>query len=224
MKILLFASLFMSANTFAQSITEANLISLMTSRKAQLERVNVGMTKQTVTLSSIPVEGQDCNFKHTAVQSVLKIEGTKLIVLSKETFSPAVSQACKVSGYKAYSESILFYEDAPSLDADLAELTAASPDIKSLSKAGEIVTMVMDGKIQNEDGTTTTDLVTLKYDLSKSSFRNLISSSSTGISVTTTDAVDINLNTVDLKNVLFCDTSTSDKNTCTKGDFSDILY
>lgn len=224
MKTLLFASLFFSANTYAQSITEANLKTLLTAKKATLEKVNVGMSKKTVTLSSIPVEGQDCNFTHTAVQSILRIDAGKMVVLSQESFAPAVTQACKDSGYTAYSESILFYEDAPTLTADLAELDAASPDIKSLSKAGEIITMSLNGKIQNEDGTTTTELVTLKYDLSKSSFRNLISTVAAGYSITTSDSADVNVNTVDLKDVLFCETSESDKNDCMRGDFSDILF
>jgi hypothetical protein len=224
MKTLLFTFLFLSTGAFAQSLTVTTLKSLLTSKKAILEKVNVGMTKSTVTRSSIPVEGVDCNFTQTQVQSVIKIEGAKMIVLSKETFTPESSVACTNSGYTPYSEDVLFYQDTPVLTNDLADLDAVAADVKAITRAGEQVTMVMSTAITTETGSTVNDLVTMKYDLTKPSFKNLISISGTGYSISTTDQVDIDVSMVDLKDVLFCETSVSDKNECMRGDFSDILF
>ncbi len=217
MKTLLFATLLLSTGAFAQSMTVAGLKTLLTSKQAILERVNVGMTKATTTKSSISVEGADCNFTQTQVQSVLKIEGEKVIILSVENFVPESSVACTNSGYTSYSESVLFYEDKPSLTNDLADVDVITKDIRSVLRAGDLVTVVMNDSTNN-------DLVTMKYDLNKSSFKNLLLLSGAGYTVTTSDQIDIDVNKVDLKDVLFCESSESDKNECMRGDFSDILF
>ena len=224
MKTLIMMSLFLSFAALADAVNLSALKNLMTARQSQLETASVGMSKKVVTTSSIDVDGADCRFTQTALQSILRIEGDKLIVLSQESFVPESSDACSKSGYSAYTENILFYEAKPSLKADLAELDAGAADIQNVQISGSLVTLSINGQIQDENGRDSTELVTVKYDMSKSSFRNLTSTQGAGYAIITTDQPDIDLNKVDLKNVLFCSSADSKKDECMQGDFSDILF
>jgi len=63
---------------------------------------------------------------------------------------------------------------------------------------------------------------TYKYDLTKSSFKNIVSYQDKYSTATTSDIGDIDVNSFDLTKVLFCDSADSDE--CVEGDFSDILF
>lgn len=215
MKTLILGTLLLSSTSgFAQNLDVGGLKKLLTTKKVILERVNAGMTKKMVTTSS---EGS-CNYLQTSTQSVLKILDQKVIILSKEKFQPQNSEACRLAGYTTSSEnSILYYEAKPSLDNDLSDLDVAAPSIKSITKAGEIITM-------NLVESTTSENVTIKYDLTKPSFKNIISSQSLTYKTTIEDVADIDLLSVDLRNVEFCDNNDGVRSECTLGDYSDILY
>lgn len=222
MKILMIGILALSSSfASAQAISVADLSNLLTARKVSLEAVNPGMSKRVVTNASYLTEtGKICSYTQTAVQSILKIEGDKLIILSDETFTPAASDACKEAQLEAFQEKVLSYEAKPSLAEDLADLQAAN--VSSITRAGEMITMVVNGVLSNEDGTTTTELVTLKYDLTKSSFKNLMSTQTKDYLTTTTDMPDIDVSAANLTDVVFC--ASDDENECVRGDFSDILF
>ncbi len=207
----------------AQALTKAQFATLLQSKKTTLEAVNVGMSKSTVTTSSVVLEdGTKCAYTQTSLQSVLKIEAEKMIVLSRENFAPELSPLCAASGLQAFQENVIFYEPKPSLAADLEDLNAS--DVKSINKLGELVTMVVNGTITNADGTVASELVTVKYDLTKSSFKNLILSQSPKVTAQTTEVADIDVNLVDLTNVVFCANNDADNSDCVRGDFSDILF
>ncbi len=215
MKTLILGTLLLSSTTsFAQSLDINGFKNLLSAKKATLERVNAGMTKKMVTTAA---EGS-CNYMQTSTQSVLKIETDKIIILSKEKFQPQNSEACRSAGHMTSSEnSILYYEEKPSLENDLSDLDAAASGIKAISKAGELITVHLVDAVSSEN-------VTVKYDLTKPSFKYLISSQSVSYKTTIEDVADIDLKTVDLRNVEFCDNNDGDKSECTLGDYSDILY
>lgn len=207
----------------AQALTKAQMATLLQSKKVTLEAINVGMSKSTVTTSAVILDdGTKCDYTQTSLQSILKIEGEKMIVFSRENFSPVLTPACTAAGLQAFQENVIFYEQKPSLTEDLQDLEAS--DVKSITKAGEIVTMVVNGLITNADGTTATELVTVKYDLTKSSFKNILLSQSPTVTAQTTDAADIDVNTVNLTDVVFCENNDADNSDCVRGDFSDILF
>lgn len=207
----------------AQNLTKAQVAALLQSKKITLEAVNVGISKSTVTTSSVTLaDGTKCDYRQTAVQSVLKIEGEKMIVVSKENFRPVANKLCSEAGIEAFEESILFYEAKPTLAQDLLDLNET--DMKSASRAGEILSMTLSGILTNEDGTTTSELMTVKYDLTKSSFKNLILTQTPTVKTETSDMADIDVNTVDLHDVVFCENNDGDKEDCVRGDFSDILF
>lgn len=211
MKILLVSSLLISTASFAQTLDVNGLKALMTQRKATLERIYQGMTKKLVTTTEIPTELGPCELNETAIQSVLKIEGDKIIVHSKEKYSPASTPAC--AGFESQEVSVLFYEDKPSLELDLQDLEASRAGVKSISRSGEIVTMNLVAEGES---------VTVKYDLSKPSFKNTILVQDSNSKILSEDMADINVNTLDLTKVLFCASADSDE--CSEGDFSDILF
>lgn len=211
MKILLVSSLLFSTASFAQSLDVNGLKNLMTQKQSTLERINQGMTKKLVTTTKIPTELGPCEMIETAIQTVLKLEGEKIIVHSKEKYTPAGTPAC--AGFESQEVSVLFYEDKPSLALDLQDLEASRSDIKSISRAGEIVTMNL---------VTEGESVTVKYDLSKPSFKNTILVQDSNSKIVSEDMADINVTTLDLTKVLFCESADSDE--CSEGDFSDILF
>lgn len=227
MKLLLLGSLLISAPTFAQqSLTLANLKQYMTTKKDTLESFRVGMTKQQITTASVELENAaKCDYRITSTQSILKVEGDKLIILAKEQFAPAATPACQAAGYRAFEESVLYYEAKPSLAQDLADLDESASAIKQIVKAGDLVTLnLVITDTDPETNTTFNDNVTIKYDFSKSSFSNLILTQGNGYSISSQELADVNPASVDLRNVLFCDNNDEDRSDCMQGDFSDILF
>ncbi len=220
MKALILSSLMFSSMSFAQNLDVKALKTLLTQRQATLEKVNQGMSKKLITLTKIPTEIGFCELRETAVQTVLKIEGDKIIVHSKENYVPAATPAC--AGFESSEVSVLFYEDKPSLAADLSDLDASAADIRSIAKAGEIVSMNLSSVVTEEDGTSRTESVSVKYDLTKPSFKNLIFTQDSTSTTTGEDMADIDVYSINLKKVLFCDSNDSDS--CVEGDFSDILF
>jgi hypothetical protein len=222
MKMLLLGSLLLGTTTsFAQSMNVNELKNLFTAKKAILERVNAGMTKKIITTSS---EGA-CGLMTTATQIILKIDGAKMFILSKEKLQPQNTPACRTAGYTTSAESnIVYVEDKPSLDNDLSDLDATASSIKVISKAGEIVTMNVEVSVEDESGTANTEKVTIKYDLTKPSFKNMISSQSINYKTVIEDSADSDLSKVDLTKVSFCDNNDGDESECVEGDFSDILF
>lgn len=224
MKFLIAGILSLAADSVsAQSLTKAQLTSLLQSKKAQLEFVNAGMSKATVTTASVTLEmGVKCEYNLTAIQSVLKIEGDKMVVLSQEAFRPVLTQACREAGFEAFDETVVFYEAKPSLAQDLEDLNAS--DVRSITRAGELVTLSVNGTITNEDGSTSSELLLVKYDLTKPSFKNMVLSQSPSFKIETLDRPDIDVNAVDLRDVVFCENNDGDNSDCVRGDFSDILF
>lgn len=205
---------------YAQTLTKAQFASLLQSKKATLEKVNVGMSKSMVTTSTLTLDdGTKCDFKQTAVQSILKFEAEKMVVVSKETFQPAATAACRAGGVEAFEETILFYESKPNLAQDLKDLEES--DVRAISKTDDIVTMTVAGTIE---GSTETELLTVKYDLNKSSFKNMLLSQSPSFKIETSEAADIDVNSVNLTDVVFCENNDGVKEDCVRGDFSDILF
>lgn len=221
MKTFILGSLLLvSTTSFAQSLDVNALKNLFSSRQATLERVNAGMTKKIITTAK---EGE-CGFMNTSTQSVIKIEGAKVIILSKEKFQPQNTEACRTAGYVSSSEnSVLYYEEKPSLQNDLKDLDASASSIKAINKAGEIVTLNLAVESDN-DGVRSTENITVKYDLTKPSFKNMISSQSINYKTVIEDMADIDLTKVDLKNVSFCENNDGEISECVEGDYSDILF
>jgi hypothetical protein len=212
-----------TSTAFAQNLTKAQLAAVLQSKKAILEAVNVGMTKSMTTTSFATLEdGTKCDYTMSAVQSVLKVDGDRIIVLSQENFRPVPIPACVAGGMQAFQESVVFFEPKPTLAQDLQDLNES--DVRSIIRVGEMITMSVNGVITNEDGTPTNELVTVKYDLSKSSFKNLVFSQTASVKVETADAPDIDVSTVNLTDVVFCENNDGDNSDCTRGDFSDILF
>lgn len=220
MKALILSSLMFSSMSFAQNLDVKTFKTLLLQRQATLEKVNQGMSKKLITLTKIPTEIGFCELRETAVQTVLKIEGDKIIVHSKENYFPAATPSC--AGFEASEVSVLFYEDKPALASDLADLDASAADIRSIVKAGEIVSMTLSSVVTEDDGTSRTEAVSVKYDLTKPSFKNLIFTQDSTSSTTGEDMADIDVYSINLKKVLFCDSN--DSESCVEGDFSDILF
>ena len=222
MKMLLTGILALTTSAaFAQSLTVDQLASLMTNNKSSLESVNPGMTKKVVATGVFsPEENVTCDYTQTSIQSVLKIEGDKIIVLSQEEFVPGKHLGC--AGLERTTQTMIFFEDKPSLAQDLEDLKASNA--KSIVKNGDIVSMVVSGTITDENGAETTSDVAIQYNITKSSFRNMVSTEAAGYKAVTTDMADIDVNSVDLKKVLFCPDSEAAAEECMEGDFSDILF
>lgn len=212
MKIFLFSLLFFSFPLFAQNLDIKTLKTMMIERKEVLETINQGMSKKLTTVYKIPTDLGFCEMTETAIQTVLKIEDSKIIVHSKENYVPANLPACE--GAQIQEVSVIFYQDRPSLEADLNDIDAMASNISTISRTGAIVTM----KFNSEAG----ELVTAKYDLSKPSFKNTLLVQDSKTSVVTMDLQDIDVSTIDLKKVLFCESAES--NDCVEGDWSDILF
>lgn len=221
MKVMLVAIIALgTSSAFAQNLTKAQLSTILQSKKITLEAIHVGMSKSMMTNSTVTLDdGTKCDFRQTALQSILKIEGEKMVVVSKETFQPVALPACQAAGLEAFEETVLFYEAKPSLAQDLKDLDAS--DVKAISRTGEIVTMTVAGTIE---GSAQTELLTVKYDLSKSSFKNMLLSQSPSFKIETSEAADIDVNTVNLTDVVFCENNDGVKEDCVRGDFSDILF
>lgn len=211
MKTLIIGSLLFSTASFAQSIDVNALKSLMTARQATLEKVNAGMSKKVITTA----KDIDCNYMTNSILSVLKIDGDKIIIYKKTRFSPQNSAACRAAGYTAgYDENIVFFADKPTLAKNLSDLDASAVNIKGIGRAGELINMTMD-----KGG----EIIAFKYDLTKPFFKNLMSAQGSEFKTVTDDIADIDVKTVNLKEVLLCDEEFSEATDCTMADMSDIL-
>lgn len=215
MKMILGLSLLMSSTCFAQSMDVSALKNLFLEKQASLEQVSAGMSKKLVTKSTIVLEVGSCDYIQTSVQTILKIEAAKMIVHSKETFTPANTPNCVNSGYIAYEDNIVFYDEKPSVTEDIADLEESSANIKSILRAGEIVTMNLSVDTEN---------VTFKYDLSKPSFKNLINIKGSSFETNSTDLPNADVNAINLTNVYFCEENDGEFSDCVQGDYSDILF
>ena len=224
MKALLIGSLLISTSTFAQSIDVNGFKKLLTERQVTLEKAVQGMSKRLVTQSVIDTDNGNCSYTQTVVQTILAKEGSKIIIHSVDNFVPAASEACTLSNYEAYTDTTLFYEDAPSLSVELADLDATAPSVKSIQRSGDLVTMNLGLVSTNEDGTSSTEAVTVKYDVSKSAFSNLISQSWTNFNMTSVELPLVDVNTINLSKVFFCDNTNGELTDCVEGDYSDILF
>jgi len=217
MKNIIIASFLLSSTAFAQNLDVNGLKSLMTTRKVTLEAVNAGMSKKMTTTGTVKDEnGQPCAYKLVSTQSILKIDGAKMLVLARERFSPANTPACRAAGYTASTDdSMLYYETTPTLATELADLDSSASSIRSISRAGELVTITVSAD---------QDLLTLTYDMTKSAFKNMIETRSSVHKVVTENMADIDPKSADLKEVFFCDNNDGDNSECTLGDWSDILW
>lgn len=220
MKFLILSSLLISSTAFAQSLDVKAFKTLLTQKKATLEKVNVGMSKKVVTTSKAETESGDvCEYTQTAIQTILRIEGTKMIVHSQEALTLIPSSACTALEFQNYEEIVVFYQDKPSVEADIAALDESAADIRSIVKSGEQVTMKME---VSDD--TFSDSLTFKYDLTKPSFKNLLSTEGKAFKTLIQDQADVDVNKIDLRKVTFCANDDADSSDCVEGDFSDILF
>lgn len=217
---LVFATLLFSSVGFAQSLDVTAMKSLMQQRKATLEQLNQGMSRKMTTVSRVATEKGPCEITSVAIQTMLKVQGENMIVFSKENYTPAATPAC--AGFGAQSVAVVFYDDKPTLASDLKELDENASDIVSLSKAGEIVTMVLKKNVELPNGTARPETITVKYDMTKPSFKNTLLVQDSTSKVTIEDMSDVDINSISLKDVLLCESADSDN--CQQGDWSDILY
>ena len=220
MKVLILSSLIFSTASFAQSIDLQTFKGILLERQAVLESIHQGMSKKVSTVTKFQTDLGICEWKGIANQTILKIEGEKIIVHSEESFAPSAGPECE--GFEAYERALVFFENKPSLKSDLSDLDASSDDILGIVKMGETVSMDLKSVSTNEDGTTQTEIVKFKYDLSKSLFKNIIYIQDSAATTIVEDAKDVDVFSIDLKNVLFCETA--DSEFCAEGDYSDILF
>lgn len=211
MKYVLIASLFVSTGSFAQSLDVKGFKTLLSQKQSVLEKVYQGMSKKMITKYKLETDNGLCDMTLVSDQTVLKVEGEKIIVHASDAYQTAASTAC--AGIEGQNSKSIFFEDKPSLKQDLADLDAIAAQVKSISKVGDLVTMTFTAETQN---------VTVKYDLSKSSFRNTLLIQDSSMTVTTSDLSDVDVNQFDLTDILFCESAESDN--CTQGNWSDILY
>jgi hypothetical protein len=220
MKLLVLATVFFVATANAQNLDVRGLKALLMQRQALLETVSPGMSKRIASRYTIETEAGRCEVTETADQTVLKIDAEKLIVFSRETYQVAPGAAC--AGVENQNVSVVFYEARPTLAADLADLDAVASQIRSISRAGDVVTLGLSVPVPGPDGPARTDAVTVRYDLAKPGFRNTLLVQDSTSAVSTSDLPDVDVNSIDLRKVLFCTGADSDE--CVEGDWSDILF
>src|SRR5687768_6779167 len=214
MKALMIASVLVTSSAFAQNIDLAALKGLMTARQAGLESVAAGMSKRLTTLSAIELEnGQKCGFKQVADQTVLKVQADKVLVYSRQRFMPANSPSCLSNGYRPFEEKVLFYEDRPSVETEIADMEKAG--VSSVQRTGERITVIT----RAEEGDTI-----FEYDLLRPLFKNMLSTTVPGLSITGSELADISPARIDLTKVQFCEMEDGEVSDCVEGDYSDILF
>lgn len=218
--ILFSLTIMFSSGSPAQSIDLGTLKNLLIQKQATLEQVYPGMSKKISTITKIPTELGICEYKETAIQTILKIEGNKIIVHSKESSSPSPTPAC--AGFVSAEINVIFFEEKPSLSTDLADLDASASSIRTIIQSSDIISMNLRTEVLHDDGTIQLEDVLVKYDLAKPTFNNLILNYSSTSATTGEDIADIDVYSFNLTNILFCDADDSDS--CTQGDFSDILF
>jgi len=211
MKFLILSSLLISASVFAQSLTLDDFKTLAQTHKASWTANHVGQTKVVSTTGV----ADNCTYTKTSTQSVLKFENGKLIILADDKFAPAASNECQTAGFTSYEEKILFYQDLPNPDADLAYLFDASTKVQSIEQTQNIVSMNL---TMNEVP------FMVKYDVSLSGLENLILIDGDGVKTAVASMADVDVTKFDLSNVLFCENNDGDNSECTQGNYSDILF
>ena len=211
MRILLVLSLLVPSITFAQTMNFGELKNHLLRNKSSLEEVSQGMSAKFITTSSFQTENGNCQMTETVVQTVLKIEGDQMVVYSKEKYEPAATPACK--GFESDEARVLFYEEKPSVEKEIKALEENASTLTSILKSGDIFTLTF----LTQEGR-----ITLKMDISKSYFKNTLLLDGNGEKTIGEDHSDINVSSIDLSNVLFCESRDSDN--CSEGDYSDILY
>lgn len=226
MKALLISVIALAAGpVLAQDIDLPTLKTLMTQRQSQLELVAPGMSKRVLTASSyITQAGETCEYTETSTQTILRLFGDRMVVVARNSFTPVPSVACTNDNFQAFEETVLFYATLPKLVEDLAALDQNATGLQSAVREGDLVTLKLKLVSVSEDGSTLSDDVTVRYDLSKPSFKNIVLNQGTGYSITTEDVANVDPNSYDLSNVLFCENNDGDNSDCTMGNYSDILF
>lgn len=224
MKYLAIGLFLVSTQITAQAADLSELKNLMVVRENSLEKVYEGMSREFITTASMTLETGECAYTQKSSQTVLKIMSDKMIIISQNTFTPAASDICTTAGYKAFEETILFTDAKPSIEKDLAELEALSESIESINISGELVTIKESFTTQDAEGNNVTEEVTLKTDLSKPIFKNLLSTEGEKFSTTLNDVADKDKNTFNLSDILFCQNNDGDNSECVRGNYSDILF
>ncbi len=222
MKVLVFCLFAFSCPILsAQSVSLDSFLNVLAQKKASLEVLTPGMSKQLTTVSSFESEdGTVCNYVQTSTQTVLKIEGDKMIVLSDETFKPGSEAGCV--GSEEFSEKVLFFEDVPTLaglEADLRET-----QVQSIQMNGNMVNLSVMAMGTDEEGNPASENLKLLYNLGMPLFKIVSRIEGELYTTTMTNLPDMNLIGVDLTNVLFCPSADSQDEECAEGDFSDILF
>jgi hypothetical protein len=222
MKVLVFCLFAFSCPILsAQSLNLDSFMRVLTQKKASLEFLRPGMTKKLITISSFESEdGEVCNYEQSSLQSVLKIEGEKMIVLSDETFTPGPEAGCE--GSEAFREKVLFFEDVPTLSQLEADLRQTQ--VLTINLNGNLAQLNVKAAGVDEDGNPMMENLKLLYNLNMPLFKMVSKIESELYTTTMTDMPDANLITVDLTNVLFCPAADSQDEDCAEGDFSDILF
>lgn len=222
MKVLVFCLFAFSCPILsAQGLNLDGFMNVLNQKKATLELLRPGMTKKLTTISTFESEdGEICNYVQTSTQSVLKIEGDKMIVLSDESFKPGPEAGC--IGSEEFSEKVLFFEDVPTLlglEKDLRET-----QVLFIALNGNLANLSVNAMGTDEDGNPATENLKLLYNLDRPLFKMVTKIEAELYTTTMTDMPDANLLSLDLTDVLFCPSADAQDEECAEGDFSDILY
>lgn len=222
MKVLIFFLFAFSCPILsAQSLSLDGFMGVLAQKKADLEVLRPGMAKQLTTVSSFESEdGSICNYVQTSTQTVLKIEGDKMIVLSDETFKPGPEAGCV--GSEEFTEKVLFFEDVPTLvglESDLRET-----QVQSIMVNGNIANLNVMATGTDEEGNPASENLKLLYNIGMPLFKIVSRIEGELYTTTMSDLPDANLMAVDLTNVLFCPSADAQDEECAEGNFSDILY
>lgn len=214
--LIIFSFLLTSTSIYAQSLSLESLKNLFTQNQTILEKVNPGMTKKVTTTGKIESDSGSCNYRLISTQTIIKMQNDKMIIFAKEKFSPQKSAECMKVGYTASTEnSLLYFQDKPTLAKDLSDLDLSAKDIQSINKMGAVISL---------DLVTENELMTIQYDLTKPSFKNIVLSQTKTFKTLSEDLADLDIKSLDLKKVLFCDNNDGDNSECSEGDYSDILF
>lgn len=222
MKVLVFCLFAFSCPILsAQSLNLDGFVSLLSAKKASLEVLYPGMAKKLTTVSSFESEdGAVCNYVQTSAQTVLKIEGDKMIILSDESFKPGPEAGCE--GSEEFSEKVLFFEDVPTLvglEADLRET-----QVQSIIVNGNVTNLNVVATGMDEDGNPASESLKLLYNIGMPLFKMVSRIEGELFTTTMSDLPDANLFSLDLTDVLFCPSADAQDEDCAEGDFSDILF
>lgn len=215
MKTLVLASMLLTSSVFAQSADINTVKSLLLGNQETLERIYPGQSKRVTTLSTFG----ECKSTLNVVQTVLRIEGEKMIVLSEETtdFSPEC-------GAESFKERVIFYEKTPTVAGFISELESDAQNISLLSVNGPLVKLTLTEVETDEEGTQTSFSSQVNYDFNLPLYHALVRLDSEGMQSTSEVAQVVDLNSVDLSDIVFCENNDEDSSDCVRGNFADILF